>query len=124
LQRAGAADVRVASRQRSELALAEDLPAAAVIVADTPGASLEQRVLHAFQVAVGDEEAQLVHRESPDVKKAIPARDMAFLSSRRRISRPTPARCGTCAASRRLPASHPGARSSARRGTRAPGAAS
>src|SRR5690606_40525609 len=32
LQRAGAADVRVASRQRSELALAEDLPAAAVIV--------------------------------------------------------------------------------------------
>ena len=37
---------------------------------------------------------------------------------------PRRGRCGTCASSRRLPATHPGARSSARRGTRAPGAAS
>lgn len=40
------------------------------------------------------------------------------------FSPPTLGRCGTCASSRRLPATRPGARSSARRGTRAPGAAS
>ena len=40
------------------------------------------------------------------------------------INPPRPGRCGTCAASRHLPASHPASRSSARRGTPAPGAAS
>lgn len=40
------------------------------------------------------------------------------------INPPRPGRCGTCASSRRLPASHPASRSSARRGIPAPGAAS
>lgn len=40
------------------------------------------------------------------------------------INPPRPGRCGTCAASRHLPANHPVSRSSARRGIPAPGAAS
>ena len=40
------------------------------------------------------------------------------------INPPRRGRCGTSASSRRLPATHPGARSSARRGIRVPGAAS
>ena len=40
------------------------------------------------------------------------------------VSRPRGGRCGTCASSRRLPATRQGARSWSRRGTPAPGAAS
>lgn len=40
------------------------------------------------------------------------------------FNQPRRGRCGTCASSRHLPATHPGARSSARHGTHAPGAAS
>ncbi|MNN61506.1 hypothetical protein D3C81_1767460 [compost metagenome] len=56
------AEVGLAALQRAELALAQGLPAAAVIGADAPAAHGEHSLLHGFQMALRNVKAQLVHQ--------------------------------------------------------------
>ncbi|MNN80191.1 hypothetical protein D3C81_1969020 [compost metagenome] len=65
LDRTGLTDEGVATLQRTELPLPEDLPAATVVVADASGTGRKDRSLHRFQVTSGHIEAEFVHRLTP-----------------------------------------------------------
>lgn len=61
LDLAGLPEVRLTAVQRAELALAEGLPGAVVIIADTSATSGKHSGLDLFDMAVGDEEGELIH---------------------------------------------------------------
>lgn len=59
------ADMRIAAKQRPELALPQHLPTAAVVVSDASCASDKNRLLDLLYLRRRYKEAQLVHRVTP-----------------------------------------------------------
>ena len=58
----GLPDERLAAVQRAKLALAQGLPGAVVIIADSSATGGEYGIFDHVHVAWGNEEAELVHR--------------------------------------------------------------